>query len=150
VKALVLYASKSGNTKKVADSIATELDCQAVQLTQTNTLNVNLNDYDLIFVGSGINFGNPNENVIHYLQSADLLEPKRFAVFLTWGGAGKTDRQALDKLQSVLKSKGQIVMADVFRCFGGRQFTLSKRGHPNGDDLVAAKTWAKKVSSETA
>jgi flavodoxin len=149
VKALVLYASKSGNTKKVADSIASELGCQAVQLTQTNKPIINLNHYDLIFVGSGINFGNPNENVIRYLQSADLFEPKHFACFLTWGGAGQTDKQALDKLQSVLKSKGQIGLADVFRCFGGRQFTLSKHGHPNGNDLFAAKTWAKKVASAT-
>jgi hypothetical protein len=75
------------------------------------------------------------------------LKQKCFAIFLTWGGAGQTDKQALDKLQSILKSKGQIVLSDVFRCFGGRQFALSKRGHPNGDDLAAAQIWAKKVAS---
>lgn len=149
MKALVLYASKSGNTKKVADSIAVELNCQAIQLTHTSKPTINIDDYDLIFIGSGINFGNPNEDVIRYLQSTDFLELKRFAVFLTWGGAGQTDKQALDRLQSILKSKGQIVLADVFRCFGGRQFTLSKRGHPNGNDLAAAKNWAIKVSLMT-
>jgi len=148
MKTTVLYASKSGNTKKVADAIASELKCEVLQITPNSKSTINLNDYDLIFLGSGITFGNPNEILVRYLQALTLNEQKYFAIFLTWGGAGQTDRQALSKLQTLLESKGQKVLGDCYRCFGGRQFTLAKRGHPNSEDLETAKNWAKKVVAD--
>jgi flavodoxin len=145
MKPIVIYATKSGNSKKVAEAIAEELKCEAYKIIQTNIPPVNLDDYDLLFLGSGINFGSPNEDLVRYLQVAEFKEPKSFAVFLTWGGAGQTDKQTLKILRSLLESKGQTVLADCFKCFGGRQFALLKRGHPNSDDLAAAKEWAQKI-----
>jgi hypothetical protein len=106
---------------------------------------VTLNDYDLIFLGSGINFANPYQELIRYVQTAELNEVKRFGVFLTWGGAGLAYKQALNKLQTLLELKGQIMLAEYFLCFGGRSFTLLRRGHPNSEDLAAAKDWAKRI-----
>jgi flavodoxin len=149
MKPIVLYATKSGNTKKVADAIASELNCETFRITQTSMPKINLNYYDVIFIGSGISFGNPNEDLVRFLQAVELKEQKRFTVFLTWGGAGQTDKQALNRLQTLLESKGQTLVADSFKCFGGRQFTFAKRGHPNGDDLRASSEWAKKIVTDS-
>lgn len=139
----MLYATKSGNTKKVADEIAKELNCESLEITNT-TPPVNLVGYDVVFVGTGIHFGNPNEDIVRFLKTIDLKEPKLFAIFLTWGGAGKTDQEAIAKLKNALESKGQLI-GGPYKCFGGRQFSLLKRGHPNIEDFKAAKVWAKKI-----
>ena len=143
MKPIVLYASKSGNTKKIADAIALEQNCESLKITQTRT--VDLSSYDLIFIGTGIHFGNPNEDITNFLKTANIKEPKLFTVFLTWGGAGKTDQEAIAKLKIILEAKGQKLVADVFKCYGGRQFTFLRRGHPNEEDAKAAREWSKKI-----
>ena len=73
MKLIVLYSTRSGNTKKIADEIASELNCESLMINQTNlTPSINLNNYDLIFIGTGIHFGNPNEDMMHYLKTTDL------------------------------------------------------------------------------
>jgi len=148
MKPIVLYSTKSGNTKKIADEIALELSCELLRITQTNSKPIaDLNNYDLLFIGTGIHFENPNEDMVRYLKTVNLKEPKLFAIFLTWGGAGKTDREVIAKLKNILESKGQKVIDDHYRCYGGRQFSLLRRGHANGEDAKAAKDWAKKIVS---
>ena len=96
MKPIVLYSTKSGNTKKIADEIALELSCELLRITQTNSKPIaDLNNYDLLFIGTGIHFGNPNEDMVRYLKTVNLKEPKLFAIFLTWGGAGKTDQEVI-------------------------------------------------------
>jgi flavodoxin len=146
MKPVVLYSTKSGNTRKIADAIASELDCESLRIAHFNLKQTkDLNIYDLIFIGTGVRFGNPNEDMVDYLEAAVLEQPKKFALFMTWGGAGKTDQEAISKLKIVLKSKGQRVVDDCFRCYGGRQFSLFKRGHPNDEDAKAAMNWAKGI-----
>jgi hypothetical protein len=76
----------------------------------------------LIFVGTGVHFGNPDEDLVGYLKSVCLKEPKVFAFFVTWGGAGKTDQGVMAKLKMVLASKGQRIFEDCFVCYGGWNF----------------------------
>jgi flavodoxin len=146
MKTMVLYSSRSGNTKKIADEIASELNCESVKIAQTNsTPSIDLNNYDLIFIGTGIRAGNPNEDIIRYLKTIDTKEPKLFAIFITWGGAGKTDQAVIGKLRSILESKGQKVIEDYYTCYGGWKFAFLRRGHPNNEDTKAARNWAKKI-----
>ena len=141
MKSIVLYATKGGNTKKIADAIAAELNCESTKISK-DISSIDLSNYHLIFIGTGIHFGNPNEDLTQFLKSLELKEPKQFAVFLTWGDAGKTDQETITRLKSVLEAKGQKLNADVFKCYGGRQFTFLKRGHPNEADAKAAREWA--------
>jgi menaquinone-dependent protoporphyrinogen IX oxidase len=77
VKPIVLYATRGGNTGKIADEIAQELSCESLKVTQTDlTSSVDLDSYDLIFVGTGIQYGNPNEDLINYLKTISLKNPK--------------------------------------------------------------------------
>lgn len=146
LKAVVLYASKTGNTGKVAKEIAAELHCESRQISKANsTSDLNLENYDLIFIGTGIRAGNPNEELIDYLRTINLKDPKPYAIFVTWGGAGKTDQAVISKLKDILESKGQKVIGDYFFCYGGWQFALLRRGHPNNEDFKAARNWAKNI-----
>ena len=99
----------------------------------------------MVFVGTGIYWGNPITDIARFLETVDLKETKRFALFLTWGGAGKTDQAVVTKLKTILEAKGQRVIEDSYRCFGGKQFSLSRRGHPNSEDVRAAREWARKL-----
>jgi menaquinone-dependent protoporphyrinogen IX oxidase len=69
MKPIVPYTSKGFNTGKIAVEIAKELNCGSLRITQSSLANsVDLDNYDLIFIGTGIHFGNPNEDLISYLN----------------------------------------------------------------------------------
>ena len=144
MKPIIIYASKGGNTEKIANEIVQELNCESMKVTQLGLASSsNLDNYDLIFVGTGIHYGNPNEDLVNYLKTIDLKKPKVFALFVTWGGAGKTSQDVIVKLKTILESKGHRVIDDCFVCYGGWNFL--RRGHPNLEDFKAVKIWAKKT-----
>jgi flavodoxin len=144
MKAIILYSSRSGNTKKVADSIATEVGCEAIKIASgSDALTVDLEGYDLIFVGTGLYAGTPNEDIVKYLGKLKLKGAKQFALFITWGGAPKSDKIALMRLRTLIEGKGQKVLEEHFAAFGGWKGILMKRGHPKPDEIKAAGEWAK-------
>jgi flavodoxin len=144
MKPIIIYASKSGNTEKIAKEIVQELNCESIKVTQPGMANSsNLDNYDLIFVGTGIRYGNPNEDLVDYLKTIEIKIPKVFALFVTWGGAGKTSQDIIIKLKTILESKGHRVTDDCFVCYGGWNFL--RRGHPNLEDFKAVKIWTKKT-----
>lgn len=148
MKMLVLYSSSGGNTGKVAEAIASELKCDCVRVTRSGTLGaVDLDSYDLVFVGTGIHYGGPNEDIVAYLKGVSLNRSGQFALFITWGGAGKTNQTVFAALKALLESKGQKVHSDAFSCYGGWNFL--RRGHPNEQEIKAAKEWATKTANNT-
>jgi flavodoxin len=147
IKILVAYASRSGNTQKIAEAVSFELNCEAIKVTKETPENiVDLNLYDLIFIGTGIHYSNPNEDLMTYLKKAKLSSPKQVAFFITWGGAGKTNQAVLSQLKTLLQSKNQALIEKSFFCYGG--WNLLRRGHPKADELRAARDWAKKIVNE--
>ncbi len=148
MKPIVLYASRTGNTKKIAQQIANTLNCKSLQITKNSLPNKDLEQYDLIFIGSGILAGNPNEDLSNFLQAQKLSKPKTYAVFITWGGAGNTDQIAFKKLKQIIETQGHTLLPDCFSCYGGWQYALLRRGHPNNEDERAACEWAKKIVSQ--
>ncbi len=144
MKSIVLYASKGGNTKKIADAIAAQTNSQTHKISPDTPFQAaELEGYDLVFVGTGIYGGTPNPDIEKYLKTLELKTSKQFALFITWGGAGKTEAQVKAKLQGVLEGKGHKVLSDYFTCYGG--WKLLRRGRPNSEDIKAAGEWAKKV-----
>ncbi len=141
MKALVLYSTKTGNTQKIAQAIASEINAEIIQVANPGPKSdVDLTEYDLIFVGTGIRAGNPFPELVSYLNTIDLQEPKTFAVFLTWGGAGKTHETVSGKVRKILESKNQNVVDGFFKSYG--KWNMRKSSRPNENDINAAKTWA--------
>jgi flavodoxin len=144
MKPIILYASKGGNTGKIAKEIAQELNCESLKVTQVSLASsYDLVSHELIFVGTGIHYGNPNEDLVNCLKTLSLNKPKVFALFVTWGGAGKTNQDAIAKLKTILEFNGHRVTEEYFVCYGGWNFL--RRGHPNLEDFKAARTWARKI-----
>lgn len=80
MKTLVLYSSKTGNTKTAAKYIAKHI--KGASLVNFAEKQPNIKNYDLIIVGSGVYFGKINNKLKKYLKENidDLLE-KKFALF---------------------------------------------------------------------
>lgn len=117
---MLYFQTKGGNTEKIANEIALELDCESLRITKaTSNPASDLDNYDLIIIGTGIHFGNPYNDMIEYLNSLSEKTTKKVAIFVTWGGAGKTNQIVISKLKTILESKNQKVIEDFFNCYGG-------------------------------
>ena len=112
-KTLVLYYSLTGNTKMVADEIATRLGADIEELTcvdpydtnfqaciqrcmqereqgvlpEINPVKADLSQYDVIFVGYPVWFGTYAPPVTKWLQGVDL-SGKKVVPFCTFGSGG--------------------------------------------------------------
>ncbi|HSO26040.1 MAG TPA: flavodoxin [Methanobacteriaceae archaeon] len=125
MKALVVYYSRSGNTREVAQSIAQEMSCDIEEihdtqkrsgiigwiksgyqanrgkLTTLKPLEKDPSEYDLVIIGTPIWAGYPSVPVKTYLlENKDKI--KDVAFFATYGGSGfpktvKTMKEILGK-----------------------------------------------------
>ena len=128
MKSIVVYSTRSGNTKKVAEAIASELSCPCLRIT-SDSLTVSINDYDTVFIGTGIYKGQPHQDLLSYLQTMRLNCKKQFALFMTCFGWGKNvaDKNVIDTLGGALDANGQRMLNNHYSCFGvGLEFV--KRG----------------------
>jgi flavodoxin len=146
--AIVIYSTHRGNTEKVAQAIASQLNCKAVKLTENfDASTLPLHGCDLVFLGTGIRGGEPYTELQNYLKTADLKDGLRFTLFMTWAGGGASNRLAYEGVKQTLEARGQRLDEDYFICLG-QTFGFTRRGRPNADDLAQAKKWAaKKIQS---
>lgn len=83
IKMIVIYDSISNNTKRVAEEIATTLNCKAIFID--NISKYRLEDYDLIILGTPVHASRPTEKVNQFLDN--LNKSKYCAVFCTYGAS---------------------------------------------------------------
>jgi flavodoxin len=149
LKPIVLYSSIGGNTEKVAREIASELDCQCVKIAERfDSSTLDLTDFDLVFIGSGYYWGNPNAAILNYLKEMNLKGSRQFAFFQTRFGRGSAE-SVFDKIKAVVEAKGQVMLDNYYECYGegrttfwsglGRLIGHDARGHPNIEELSAAR-----------
>ena len=112
-KTLVLYYSQTSNTKAVAQEIAAKLNADMEEIVAVNPydpdfnatierckqemgqgvtpeiqpLNVNVDDYDIIFIGYPVWFGTYAPPVATFLNNVDL-SGKKLVPFCTFGSGG--------------------------------------------------------------
>ena len=157
MKIIVLYSSKGGNTEKVAKEIASELNCQCIKIAQDfDKSTLDLNDFDLVFVGTGNYVAKPNADMLNYLKEMNLKSSRQFALFMTWFGRGKSDVSAFEKIKVTVEAKGQKMLENYYKCQGVGSNAFNRglsvlmghnaRNHPNAEDLSAARKWAKELA----
>jgi flavodoxin len=89
-KILVVYESKYGNTKRVAETIVEGMrHVDETEITLKEVKNVDSNaipSYDIIVIGGPTHFGGPTRGVKKFINklSSFSLEGKQFAVFDTY------------------------------------------------------------------
>lgn len=133
----VIYYSRGGNTKRLADAIAGELGVKAVDV-KTAALSP---DVKIIFLGSGCYGGKPGEDMVKFLQSGKFSGRKVALFGTSMGGIGKE----VDEMAAALRQKGANVVGSYF-C-KGKGLLIFSRGHPNQDEIDGARKFAKEMAS---
>jgi len=133
MKFQVIYFSRKGSTKKIADEIASELGVNAEAVN-----NAKLSKDSFIFLGSGCYGSKPGKNMKKFIEKKDF-KSRNVALFGTSGSGEGTE---VDFMEDLLKNKGALVKGKFF-CKG--RFWFSNKDRPNADDLDGAKKFAKKM-----
>ena len=108
-KVIVVYESKYGNTKLVAETIIEGMsEVEGIETVLSELKEVDLNkiiDYDAILVGSPNHFGGPTRGVRKFIDKLGKLplEGKLFAVFDTY--IGKDFEKAVKKMEKRINEK---------------------------------------------
>ena len=130
----VIYFSRKGSTKKIADAIAAEVGVDAI-----NVKSATLNKNEFVFLGSGSYGGKPGKSMINFILENDFSEMKIALFGTSGGGYGKET----DVMETMLKEKG-VLVKDKFYCKG--KFFLFNKDKPNEEDISAAKKFAKSIN----
>ena len=128
----VVYYSMTGNTKKVAEAIAAELDVSAEDVKTKGGLDKD----SFLLLGSGNYFPLPGRGFKKFVASNDF-DGRKVALFGTSGGGKGREVEALEKMVTV---KGAKVMGK-FYCKGKFLFFISRK-HPDNKDLENARKFA--------
>ncbi len=132
----VLFYSKGGNTRKLADAIARELGVKAADI-KTASIDPAA---DIIFLGSGCYGSKPGEEMMKFIEKNDF-SGRKVAVFGTSGGNAGMEVELMD---AALKHKGAAVLGS-YHC-KGKAFLLFSTGHPNQEDLDGARKFAREMA----
>jgi flavodoxin len=130
LKSLVVYYSRTGNARFVAQTIAAEVgadieevidlkkrsgvlgflsggsDARRSKETKIASITKSPADYDLIIVGTPVWAGRPSPAITTYLKKNDL-SGKKVAVFLTQGGK-KPQVKAIDQTKALIPNSNFI------------------------------------------
>ena len=112
----VIYFSRSGNTRKIAEAIAGEL---SVQATDVKTAKFSPGK-DIIFLGSGCYGNKPSPKMMEFIEANDF-QNRKVALFGT-SGAGKG--MELVDMAEVLKQKNANILGR-FYCKGKTFFFIN-------------------------
>jgi flavodoxin len=164
-KAIVLYNSRGGNTKQIAESIAEGLGTKAF----SNKKIPNLEDYELVVVGSWVIMGMLSFAGKRYLRriSRKKLSGKKVALFFTSGAPddihpftqdSENPRQIkqimFDAMEKILKKNKEItILPERFYCKGASRMTKGGEpkepiGHPNEEDCSNAVAFGEQLKKQ--
>jgi flavodoxin len=135
----VLYWSKTGNTKKIAETMADVMGCMAESILSLREPV----SADILFLGAAVYATFNHEvdpKVSEFIQGLDPAKIGKVILFCT----GFADT-AVKLMRGLLKSKGISVAENSFFC-KGKMFIFFNFGHPDKTDLENAKTFAKTYS----
>lgn len=141
MRTLILYFSKYGFTKRVANMLADHFEGDVVVEKCTKDYCVDLTKFDNIILGSPIYVGRPNVDLLDFCDSYQrLLMNKRLGVFVT----GFTKE---DALTSLMKSMPDGVYKHAkARAYFGYELNFEKMSFL---DRLATRIVTRKAQSET-
>jgi len=146
---LVVFSYHHNNTEKIAKVFAKFLDAQIKTPQQTNP--EELQKYDLIGFGSGIDSGRHYEVLLDLADKLPQVTGKQAFIFSTSAITGE-EKVAKDHsfLREKLQSKGYLIV-DEFGCAGFNTNNFLKffggmnKGRPNAEDLKHAEEFVQKL-----
>lgn len=106
----VVYSSKTGNTKRVAEAIAAACETEALALTADMTVAT-----DMVAVGYWVDKGMPNAEALHFLES---LNGKKVFLFGTLGADADSEHATRTKENARNLIAERNVLLGEFLCQG--------------------------------
>jgi flavodoxin len=132
----VVYFSRSGNTRKVAEVMAEELGVTAKDVKTAGILPPDA----FIFMGTGCYGAALAGGLVKFMEE-NRFNGRKVALFTT-SAFGSLAELALMKKQ--ITNKGADII-ESFSCYG--QLLLAKKGHPTEKELDNARRFAHKVAA---
>ncbi|NTU89277.1 MAG: hypothetical protein HGA54_05125 [Actinobacteria bacterium] len=131
----LIYFTKTGHSKKIAEAIAREIGIEAEDIkTKPKLENV-----DLLLIVGGIYGGASDPETLAYFESIETGKVKKAALITSC--VSKVMKQ--DAIRKSLQGKGVDVIPNEFICQGN--FLLFGFGHPDATDIANAVAHAKKL-----
>ncbi|MCP4131028.1 MAG: hypothetical protein GY754_08620 [bacterium] len=167
-KVLITFNSQTGNTAKIAGAISEELsDCDVHIKPIKECASINLNNYDVLFIGSPIIAAEVSQPAQNFMEKLQISANCTVAIFMTHAAAiHKTEDyiHGIEFMQQTCMDKG-IAYAGSFSCTGflnpeihdfikerkgfsdveWEEKVNMMKGHPNNTDLANAKKFARDV-----
>ena len=135
----VVYFSKTGNTKKLAERIAVTAGVHAKDVG-----NGAAEEADILFLGASVYWAGIDKAVKKYIDELDAQKVKEVVVFSTSALA----ERGLPEIKKRLEKKEIKVCDKDFYCRG--QFAALHKGRPNAEDLDEAEAFTKQILSNRA
>lgn len=132
MKFAVRYYTKTGNTKRLAEAVANELDVEALPISE------GLNEQaDILFLGNSYYAFTIDPEVRSFIAG---LSKDKVGKIVNFGSAALLN-STYKKVKAEATKVGIPVDEKEFHCKG--EFKALHKGRPNEDDLKAAREFAR-------
>ena len=132
MKFAVRYYTKTGNTKRLAEAVASAVSAEALPLTSPIEEPV-----DILFLGNSYYAFSIDPEVRSFIRSLDKDKVGRIVNF----GSAAILNSTWKKVKAEADKKGIPMEKREFHCKG--EFKGLHKGRPNSEDLAAAAAFAK-------
>ena len=133
MKIAIRYYTKTGNTKKLAESIASVVNVKAKTVDEPLT-----EDVDILFLGSAVYAAGIDKKVKEFIKNIDV----NVGSVVNFSSAALIE-STYKQVKSEVEKKGLNMSEDEFHCRGAFKFV--HRGRPNEDDLKDVQEFAKRI-----
>lgn len=133
----VIYQSRTGNTKKVAEAIARAAGCVAEPVSAATVRK----PVDMLFLGAAVHGGDIDPSVKKFIDGLDPILVKKVTVFST--GFEEHKEKPVGVMKDLVAQRGIVATDKCYFCKG--RFLLFNRTHPDAQDLTGAEEFARSV-----
>ena len=143
MKKLMVCPKKSGNIYKCGHQVSENSDTNLLVIEGLD--NVNLSEYDVIILSSGVYGGHVHKRLQKWMLNNQLDTIKKDAkiyLFLTWIGRKETDKQTFENIKNTLASINITLEDSYMKCYGNAM-RIIRRSHPNQEDFESVLLWVK-------
>lgn len=136
MKTEIRYFTKTGNTKKLADAIATELGTTAKDLFAPLAEKT-----DILFLCSSVYWAGADSSVKKYVKD----NAGKIGTLVNVSTAAMIE-STYSQIKKVCGQAGVTISDNEFHCRG--KFAAMHSGHPDEADIQAVRKFARRVTSE--
>jgi flavodoxin len=109
MNAAVVYFSRSGNTKRLAEALADTAKAPIFEISQAEPAKIAA--YDLLIFGTPVEGASPAKEALAYIQNLPTVTGKKAIIFCTWKLFG--NERTMKAIEKELSAKGYQTILKV-------------------------------------